>query len=97
MSLEKDAEQMRQPRNEHHLPVAHDDLDPAFSPGMRVRLDGAPINTTLTTPVGTIIAEDAWDTSIIHLDSPAIYHNEDGTERSLAELRVLSFNLTPLT
>jgi hypothetical protein len=62
-----------------------------------VRLDGAPINTTLTTPVGTIIAEDAWDTSIIHLDSPAIYHNEDGTERSLAELRVLSFNLTPLT
>ena len=97
MPLEKDAEQMRQPRTKHYLSVAHDDLDPEFSPGMRVRLDGAPINTTLTTPVGTIIAEDAWDTYIIHLDSPAIYHNEDGTERSLTELRVLSFNLTPLT
>jgi hypothetical protein len=75
---------------------ATESLNPALSLGMRVRLDGAPINTTLTTPVGTIVAEDRWDTYIVRLDLPAVYRNEDGTEQSLDEIRVISFNLMPI-
>lgn len=78
------------------MSVATDNLNPALFAGMRVRLDGAPMHTTLTTPLGTIVAEDSWDTYIVHLDSPAIYHAEDGTERRLDEIRVLSFNLLPI-
>lgn len=78
------------------MSVAPDDLNPTLSPGMRVRLDGAPINTTLTSSTGKIVAEDLWDTYIVRLDSPAIYHNEDGTEQRLDEIRVLSFNLMPI-
>ncbi len=63
---------------------------------MRVRLDGAPINTTLATPLGTIVAEDRWDTYIVRLDAPAIYRNDDGTEQRMDEVRVLSFNLLPI-
>ncbi|MHB8644259.1 MAG: hypothetical protein ACYDAR_00560 [Thermomicrobiales bacterium] len=75
----------------------HTFRDPAITPGVRVRLDGAPPNTTLTTPLGTVISEDKWDTYIVHLDTPAIYRNDDGTEQRLAEVRVLRFNLTPIT
>ncbi len=96
MSVERDAEQANRSPEERHLPVAPDDRDPVLSPGMRVRLDGAPINTTLTTSLGTVVAEDQWDTYIVRLDIPAIYHNDDGTDKSLGEIRVLSFNLTPI-
>jgi hypothetical protein len=75
---------------------AAENLSSALSPGMRVRLDGAPINTTLTTPIGTIVAEDPWDAYIVRLDSPAVYRNADGTEQRLDEIRVLSFNLMPI-
>lgn len=96
MTFERDAEQVNRPTDERPIPAAPDDADVAFSPGMRVRLDGAPINTTLTTSLGTVIAEDRWDTYIVRLDSPAIYHNADGTEQRLDEIRVLSFNLMPI-
>jgi len=96
MSAERDAEQVNRSVEGRCLSVASDDLDSALSPGMRVRLDGAPINTTLTTPLGTVVSEDQWDTYIIRLDSPAVYHNEDGTDKRLDEIRVLSFNLTPI-
>lgn len=72
-------------------------LDPVLAPGVRVRLDSAPPNMTLTTSLGIVVAEDKWDTYIVHLDTPAIYHNDDGTEQRLAEVRVLHFNLTPIT
>ncbi len=96
MSVERDAEHVNRSPEEQRLPVAPNDLDPVLSPGMRVRLDGALINTVLTTPLGTVISEDQWDTYIVRLDSPAMYHNEDGTEQRLDEIRVLSFNLTPI-
>ncbi len=97
MSAERDAEQENRSPEERRLSVAPDDLDPVLSPGMRVRLDGAPINTTLTTPLGTVVAGDTWDTYIVRLDSPATYRIEDGTEQEFNEVRVLSFNLTPIT
>lgn len=96
MSVERDAEQVNRSPEERRLSIAPDDLDPVLSPGMRVRLNGAPTNTTLTTPLGTVVSEDRWDTYIVHLDSPAIYHNEDGTEQRLDEIRTLSFNLIPI-
>ncbi|MDQ6833416.1 MAG: hypothetical protein M3008_08455 [Chloroflexota bacterium] len=96
MSVERDADQANRSPEERHLSIAPDDLDSVLSPGMRVRLDGAPTNTTLTTPLGTVISEDRWDTYIVRLDIPAIYHNDDGTEQRLNEIRVLSFNLTPI-
>lgn len=97
MSAERDAEQVNQPPVGRHLSVAPDDLDPALSPGMRVRLDGAPINTTLTTPLGMVVSADRWDTYIVRLDSPAMYHNKDETAQRLDEIRILSFNLIPIT
>jgi hypothetical protein len=60
-----------------------------------VRLDGAPINTTLPTPPGTVVAEELSDTTLVRLDSPAIDHNEDGTERRLKEVRALSSIFCP--
>jgi len=96
MSAERDAEQMSRSPDEQHLPVAPNDRDPVLSPGMRVRLDGAPINTTLTTSLGTFVAEDQWDTYIVRLDLPAVYHNDDGTDKKLDKIRVLSFNLTSI-
>lgn len=96
MSAERDAEQVSRSPDEQRLPVAPNDLDPVLSPGMRVRLDGAPINTTLMTPLGTVVSEDRWDTYIVRLDIPAVYHNDDGIDKRLDEIRVLSFNLTPI-
>lgn len=97
MSLDRDKEQPgKLAPEEPPASVAHGIIEAAFSPGMRVILDGAPINTRLTSPVGTVVAEDQWDTYIVRLDSPAIYRNDDGTEQRLTELRILSFNLTPL-
>ncbi len=86
MPLERDAEHMHQPGVKQHLSAANDCLNPALAPGMRVRLDGAPINTTLTSPIGTVVVEHPWDTYHMHLDSPAIYHNDDGTEQRLNEI-----------
>lgn len=97
MTFESDAESINQSTEERSVPVTPDGPDVAFSPGMRVRLDGAPINTTLTTSLGTIVAEGQWDTYIVRLDAPAVYRNDDGTEQRMDEVRVLHFNLTPLT
>jgi len=58
---------------------------------------GAPTNTTLTTPLGTVVSEDRWDTYIVGFDSPAMYHNEDETDQRLDEIRTLRFNLTLIT
>ncbi len=87
MPVERDAEQVNRSAKERRLSV---------TPDMRVRLDGAPINTTLATSLGTVIAEDQWDTYIVRLDRPAIYHTDDGTDKRLDEIRVLSFNLAPI-
>ncbi len=97
MSLEKDVEQVPPPREEQHRPVASTDLGSTLSAGMRVRLDGAPIKRTLATPLGTIITEAPWGTYIVRLDSPATDHNGDGTNQQLTEIRVLGFNLLPIT
>lgn len=97
MPMEKNTEQTKRSHEGQPVPVAPDDLNPALTLGMRVRLDGAPINTTLATSLGTVVAEDQWDTFVVRLDSPAIYHNDDGTEQRLDEIRVLSFNVTPIS
>ena len=96
MPVERDITSVNRSPEERRMSVAPDDLNVVLSPGMRVRLDGAPINTTLATPLGIIVAEDQWDTYIVRLDVPAIYRNDDGTEQRLDEIRVLSFNLTPI-
>lgn len=68
----------------------------AFAPGMRVRLNGTPVKTTLTSSFGSIVAVEEWGTAIVYLDSPATFHNDDGTARQLDEIRVLTFNLAPI-
>lgn len=89
------AETMTAPDSQPNKEQMNRHADAMLVRGMRVRLDGTPINTTLATPFGKIVAEEEWGTYLVHLDSPATYHNDDGTNSQIDEIRVLAFNLSP--
>jgi hypothetical protein len=70
---------------------------PKLTPGTRVRLTGTPAGVTLVHPTGVIVRWGDWDDYyIVRLDVPAIYHNADGTQESLPEIRQSSDNLCVL-
>jgi hypothetical protein len=77
-------------------PYTDESAESSLHVGMRVRFDGTPFRTRLTSPTGTVVAEEEWGTVIVRLDSPAIYTDDDGSEEVLEEVRELPFNLIPL-
>ena len=66
---------------------------PKLMPGTRVRLSGTPAGVTLVRPTGVIVRWGDWDDYyIVRLDVPAIFHNADGTQEPLPEIRQSSDN-----
>ena len=68
-----------------------------FEPGQHVQLLGNPVAVTLRGRAGTVLRPDKWDGYyIVHLDTPALYHEANGDVDLLPEIRVAADNLALL-
>jgi hypothetical protein len=56
-------------------------------PGTRVRLVAVPFQVTLRTDIGTVLRPDRWQGYyIVHLDQPAIFHDDVEPAEELTEI-----------
>ncbi len=68
-----------------------------FEPGQRVQLLGNPIAVTLRGRAVTVLRPDNRDGyHIVHLDTPALFHEANGDVSLLPEIRVAADNLALL-